>query len=325
MPSPFRVLITDRAWPDCRVEREILGAIGAEVIEAPNGGEATLTELARDADAIGTCWANVTEAVIRAAPRCRIVSRLGIGLDNISVATATELCIPVTNVPDYCVSEVSDHALALILACGRNIAFFHLRTKAGEYRLAAARPVKRLAGATLGIVGFGHTGQALAPKARAIGLRIVVYSRSSDDRGTGCAMRTLDELLTESDFVSLHLPLTETTHGLLGARQFERMKPSAYVVNTSRGGLIDHAALWQAISSGQIAGAALDVFDPEPPDLSQPLFRDERVIVTPHSAFLSEESLRELRARAAHQIAQALQGVRPENVVNPQVYDRTTR
>ncbi|HUE14394.1 MAG TPA: C-terminal binding protein [Planctomycetaceae bacterium] len=323
MSREFRVLITDRAWPDCAVEREILGRIGAEVIDAPHGDEATLVELARDADAIGTCWAHVTESVIRAAPRCRVVARFGIGLDNISVETASELGIPVCNVPDYCVSEVSDHALALLMACARNVAFFHARTKAGEYRLGAGPPMKRLAGATLGLVGFGRIARALWPKARAIGLNVVAHSQRGDDRGTGCPMVSLDELLARSEFVSLHAPLTELTHNMIGDRQFQQMKPAAYLVNTSRGALVDQGALWRAISTGRIAGAALDVFDPEPPDLSQPLYRHERVIVTPHAAFLSEESLRDLRTRASQQIAEALQGRRPENVVNPKVYDRT--
>jgi D-3-phosphoglycerate dehydrogenase len=182
--------------------------------------------------------------------------------------------------------------------------------------------MKRLEGATLGLVGFGRIARALLPKVKAIGFHVVAHSRHSDDRGTGCPMVGLDDLLAQSDFVSLHVPLTDSTHGLLGPKQFERMKPTAYVVNTSRGALIDHAALWRAISSGRLAGAALDVFDPEPPDLSQPLFRDERVIVTPHAAFTSAESLQNLRTRASRQIAEALAGRRPENVVNPQVYDR---
>jgi D-3-phosphoglycerate dehydrogenase / 2-oxoglutarate reductase len=322
MSRQFRVLITDRAWPDCAIEREILGRVGAEVVESPNGDEATLVALARDVDAIGTCWAPVTEKVIRSSPRCRLVARFGIGLDNISVETATELGIPVSNVPDYCVSEVSDHALALILACARNIAFFHARTKSGEYRLGAAPIMKRLAGATLGLVGFGRIARALLPKARAIGFHVVAHSQHADDRGTGCPMLSLDDLLVRSDFVSLHVPLTDSTHHLMGDRQFQRMKPTAFLVNTSRGGLIDQAALGRAILSGRLAGAGLDVFEPEPPDLSQPLFRDERVIVTPHAAFTSAESLQDLRTRAAHQLAEALQGRRPENVVNPQVYDR---
>jgi D-3-phosphoglycerate dehydrogenase len=323
MSQEFRVLITDRAWPDCSIEREILSRIGAQLIEAPSGDEATLVALARESDAIGTNWAQVTEKVIRAVPRCRIVARFGIGLDNICTRTATELGIPVTNVPDYCVSEVSDHALALILACARNIGFFHLRTKAGQYDLSAGRPMRRLKGATLGLVGLGRTARELYPKARAIGFEVIAHSQHSDSHGMGCPMVSLEELLRKSDFISLHAPLTEETRHLFGDRQFEQTKPSAFLINTSRGGLVDHAALWRAISSGRLAGAALDVFDPEPPDLSLPLFRDERVIVTPHAAFTSEESLQDLRSRAARQIAEALQGRRPENVVNPQVYGRT--
>jgi D-3-phosphoglycerate dehydrogenase / 2-oxoglutarate reductase len=323
MSREFRVLITDRAWPDSSIEREILSGVGAQLVEAPNGDEATLVKLAREADAIGTNWAQVTEKVIRAVPRCRIVARFGIGLDNICIKTATELGIPVTNVPDYCVSEVSDHALALILACARNIAFFHRRTKAGQYDLSAGPPMRRLKGATLGLVGFGRIAQELYPKARAIGFDVIAHSPHANDHGTGCSMVPLEELLRRSDFISLHAPLTDSTQGLLGDRQFEQMKPTAFLINTSRGGLIDHAALWRAISSGRLAGAGLDVFDPEPPDLSLPLFRDDRVIVTPHAAFTSEESLQDLRTRAAQQIADALQGRRPANVVNPEVYNRT--
>ena len=174
--------------------------MGAQLVEAPDGDESTLVKLAREVDAIGTNWAHVTEKVIRAVPRCRIVARFGIGLDNICIKTATELGIPVTNVPDYCVSEVSDHALALILACARNIAFFHVRTKAGEYNLSAGPPMRRLKGATLGLVGFGRIAQELFPKARAIGFNVIAHSQHADDRGTGCPMVPLDELLRQQRF-----------------------------------------------------------------------------------------------------------------------------
>lgn len=319
--AAFRVLLTDRAWPDVRVEQEILQPVNAALIEAPSQGEATLIELARDADAIATNWAAVTDAVVRAATRCRIIARLGIGLDNIAVGTATELGIPVTNVPAYCVPEVSDHALALLLACARQIGFFHLRTKRGEYDLQAAPAMHRLAGQTLGLIGLGKIAQTLVPKARVFGLTVIAHTASGQDHGTGCEMVSLEELLARSDFVSLHVPLTDATYHLLGAEQFARMKPTAYLINTSRGGLIDHAALWQALRQHRLAGAALDVFDPEPPDLSQPLFQDERVIVTPHAAFASEQSVVEVRTTAMVQIVTALRGERPRNVVNPPVYE----
>jgi len=324
MSPPFRVLITDRAWPDCSIERDVLKSVGAEVVEAPRTDEQTLISLARDADAIGTNWAPVTANVIRAATRCKTVARFGIGLDNISVPTATGLGIPVTNVPDYCVSEVSDHALALLLAAARNVAFFHTRTKAGEYQLSAGAPMRRLSEMTLGLIGFGHIARALFPKARALGMTVIANTRRLDDCGTGCTMVPLDELLVRSDFVSVHAPLTDSTRHMISGPQLARMKPTAWLINTSRGGLIDNAALKEALAAGRIGGAALDVFEPEPPDLSDALYKNERVIVTPHAAFVSAESLHELRLRASRQIADALEGKRPANVVNPEVYAHTT-
>jgi len=318
MKTQFRVLITDRAWPDFDIERTILADAGAELIEATATDEATLAELARDVDAIGTNWARVTEPVIRSCTKCKIVARFGIGLDNIDVRVATELGIPVTNCPDYCVSEVSDHALGLLLACARRIGFFHWRTKQGEYNLGAATTMRRLSSQTVGLIGLGHTARELVPKLRAIGFKVIAHTVSGNSHGTDCQMVSLKDLLTQSDFVSLHAPLTPETHHLINAERLHLMKSTAYLINTSRGGLIDASALWNAIHTNKLAGAALDVFEPEPPDLNLPLYRDERVIVTPHAAFVSAESLEQLRRQATHQIVQALHGRRPDNVVNSQ-------
>lgn len=315
----FRVLMTDRAWPDAEIEKAILAEADAELVEAPSGDEATLIGLAKDVDAIATNWAKVTDAVIRACPRCQIVARLGIGLDNIAVATCTELGIPVTNCPDYCVAEVSDHALGLLLACARRIGFFHLRTKRGEYNLGAAPLMRRLSEQTVGLVGLGRIAQALVIKLRALGMKIVAYTPSGSDHGTGCRMVSLDELFSVSDYISLHAPLMPESRHLVNARLLRQMKPTAYLINTSRGGLIDADALWQALQENRIAGAALDVFDPEPPDLKQPLYGDERVIVTPHAAFVSAESLDQMRRQAMEQIVQGLRGERPNNLINPQI------
>ncbi len=316
MKTQFRVLITDRAWPDFDIERTILADAGAELIEATATDEATLAELARDVDAIGTNWARVTEPVIRSCTKCKIVARFGIGLDNIDVRVATELGIPVTNCPDYCVSEVSDHALGLLLACARRIGFFHWRTKQGEYNLGAATTMRRLSSQTVGLIGLGHTARELVPKLRAIGFKVIAHTVSGNSHGTDCQMVSLKDLLTQSDFVSLHAPLTPETHHLINAERLHLIKSTAYLINTSRGGLIDASALWNAIHTNKLAGAALDVFEPEPPDLNLPLYRDERVIVTPHAAFVSAESLEQLRRQATHQIVQALHGHRPDNVVN---------
>jgi D-3-phosphoglycerate dehydrogenase len=317
----MQVLITDRAWADSDIEREILADIGAEVVEAPDAEESTLIELAAACAAIATCWAPVTARVIDAAVDCRLIARMGIGLDNIDVDAATRRKIPVTNVPDYCVEEVSDHALALLLALARNIGFFHLAAKQGRYDLQAAGPMRRLAGQTLGLLGLGRIGRLVARKAGAFGLNVIAHTRSGDDQGTAARMVSLADLLAESDFLSFHAPLTPETACVINASALQRMKPTAFLINTSRGGLIDHDALWDAIRHGRLAGAALDVFDPEPPDLAQPLYRHERVIVTPHAAFVSEESVVELRSRVAHQIADCLSGRTPENVINPHIWN----
>ncbi|MCA9029516.1 MAG: C-terminal binding protein [Planctomycetaceae bacterium] len=313
----YKVLLTDHPWPDVDIERDGFATIGAEFLTAPSGDEATLTELANGVDAIATCWAQVTARVLNAAqPTCRIVSRMGIGLDNIDIPAATERGMLVTNVPDYCVEEVADHAIGLLLSLSRNIGFFHQRTKQGEYNLAAGPEMHRLRGMTLGLLGLGRIGGAVCDRARAFGLKVIAHTPSGNNRGHDVEMVSFDELLTRSDFLSLHAPLHEGTHHILNESSLKLCKPGLFVVNTSRGGLIDASALSTAIQEGRISGAGLDVFEPEPPDLHDPLYRNERVIVTPHAAFVSEESLRELRQRVVQQIVTCLQGGTPDNVVN---------
>jgi D-3-phosphoglycerate dehydrogenase len=311
----FKVLLTDYAWPDLDIERRILAEAGAELIVAERTDPASLAAVAAEADAIMTNWARVDATVLAAAQKCQIVARLGIGLDNIDVEFAARHGMIVTNVPDYCLIEVAEHALALILALGRKVAFYHLETKQGRYRLQAGPALRRTEGQSLGIVGFGRIGQKLAEKARALGLRIIATSRQRRDMPAGVEWRDLDSLLSESDYVSLHAPLTAATWHLIGAAQLALMKPTAYLINTARGRLIDTAALAAALASNRLAGAALDVQDPEPPDLAAPPYNDPRVIVTPHAAFVSEESLINLRSRAARQVATRLTGGAPENIV----------
>ncbi len=318
MPA-FRVLITDYAWANVDIERSTLAEVGAELVVAEKGDVATLTGLAAGCDAIMTNWAKVPQQVIAASPNCRIVSRLGIGLDNIDVAYCTERGIPVTNVPDYCLIEVAEHALAQLLALSRKIAFYHHETMQGRYQLQAGPVLRRIEGQTVGVIGYGNIGKKFADKCRGLGMKVLAYTRTPRANEAGVEFVTLDDLLSRSDYVSLHVPMTPQTKHLLGASQFAKMKPTAYLLNTARGGLIDHAALAAALEKGQLAGAALDVQDPEPPDLSQPPYNDPRVVVTPHAAFVSVESLENLRSRCARQVAVRLTGGVPENVVNPQV------
>ncbi|MBL8849497.1 MAG: C-terminal binding protein [Planctomycetaceae bacterium] len=321
--SVVRVLLTDLPWGNSDIEREGLSAVGAEAIIAPDKSEETLVNLAAGVDAIVTCWARVSRKVLDAAPNCRIVARLGIGLDNIDVSAATGKGMLVTNVPDYCVSEVADHTVALLLALSRNVGFYHLRTKRGEYDLQAGPPIRRLSSQTLGLIGLGRIGSAVAERARALQMTLLAHTRSGDSHGTGCRMVDLPTLLDESDYISLHVPATTETRRLINSETLQQVRPGARLINTSRGALIDPDALWEAIQSGRISGAGLDVFEPEPPDLSHPLYCDERVIATPHTAFVSAESLDEMRRRVVAQVVSVLRGVTPENVVNPEVHRRS--
>ncbi|HTN76522.1 MAG TPA: C-terminal binding protein [Pirellulaceae bacterium] len=314
--AAFKVLLTDYAWANLDIERRILAEIDAELIVAEQQDVASLCQLAVPVDAILTNWAKVPEAVIAAAPNCQIVCRLGIGLDNIDVAYCTRQKIPVTNVPDYCLIEVAEHALAQLLSLARKIAFYHHETQQGRYQLQSGPPLRRIEGQTLGIVGLGNIGRKLATKAMGLGLRVIAYSRSRKDPLPGVEFVELDDLLARSDYVSLHIPATADTRHLMNAERFAKMKPSAYLINTARGGLIDHVALASALNAGQLAGAALDVQDPEPPDLSQAPYNDPRVLVAPHAAFVSVESLENLRSRVARQVVVRLTGGKPENVVN---------
>ena len=314
----FRALYTDYPWADTSVEQSILSEVDCQIIDSPDNRVETLANLAPGVDVIITCWAPVTKQVIDAADQCRHISRTGIGLDNIDVEHATSKGILVTNVPDYCIQEVAEHTLAMIFALGRNVADYHLATKAGAYDLQAGLPVERIGGKTLGIVGLGRIGRRLAELAGALGMRVLGTNRSQL-APAGVAWSPLDELLTASDYVSLQLPLTDATANFIDDRALELMKPTAFLINTSRGGLVDHVALARALAAGQVAGAALDVQSPEPPDLSVPPYSDPRVIITPHVAFCSSDSTLELRTRVARQVATFLSGGQPDNVVNPTV------
>lgn len=311
----YQVLITDYPWADLEIETQILEQAGAKLRAAPTQDVETLAEMAADVDAILVCWAEIPDRVLAAAPRCRIVSRLGIGLDNIDVESCTRRGIVVTNVPDYCVREVAEHALALIFALGRRITDYHLAIRDGRYGLEGHPLPARIESQTLGIVGWGNIGRLLGEKAAALGMRVLVHTPrpAPNDQAT---FVSLPELLQQSDYVSLHAPLNQSTRHLIGAPQLAGMKPTAFLVNTARGGLVDHEALGVALRERQLAGAALDVQDPEPPDLQQAPWNDPRVLITPHAGFLSPQSLEELRHRAARQVADLLGGKQPECVVN---------
>jgi D-3-phosphoglycerate dehydrogenase / 2-oxoglutarate reductase len=328
--NPFvaehKVLVTDYAWPSLDIERDVLSAVRAELVVAEVGEEDELVALATHVDAILTNWRRVPPAALEAAAHCRVVGRYGVGVDNIPVELATELGILVVNVPDFCLEEVSDHAMALLLACARRVVAFSRSTREGRWDLLGlGRGLPRLREQTLGLVGFGNIARALAPKARGFGLRVVAYTpRIAPGPAPDGVEPTNDlgKLLAESDYVSLHAPATPETRNLIGAEELRLMKPTAYLINTSRGALVDEQALLRALSEGWIAGAALDVLSTEPPRPNDPLLQLDNVIVTPHAAFYSDTAISELQTKAARNIVSVLQGQVPASVVNPDVLER---
>ena len=322
-----KVLITDYVWPSVEPERAVLAEAGAELVVAPDGEEATLAGLAADVDGILTCFAQVTDRVLRAAERCLVVGRYGVGVDNIAVDTATELGVAVTYVPDYCVDEVSDHVMALLLAWNRRIVLFDTATRSSGWgSVKLDLPMMRLRGKKLGVVGLGRIGRAVAAKAAAFGLEVLAsdpYVTAEAASATGARLVEFADLLAESDFVTLHTPLAEGTRNLIGGPELRAMKSTAFLINAARGPLIDEGALHEALTSGEVAGAGLDVLvDPAPP-VDHRLLKLDNVLVTPHVAFYSPEAVLELEERSAREVVRVLRGEMPENLVNPAVIGRS--
>lgn len=319
-----RILVTDYAWPDLTIETRILERIGGQIVLPEERSDAGLTDLLRDVSAILTCWSPVTAPMLEAAARCRVVARYGVGIDNIDVAKATELGILVTNVPDYCVDEVAEHAMALILSSVRKICVFNAQTDAGRWDNRAGGEIHRLRGQTLGLVGYGRIARAVAARALAFGMRVRAYdpylAAVSGSVGDDVEFeRTIHELLAAADVVCLHVPLTSQTAGLISTSEFSVMKANAILVNTARGGLVDLPALRRALDSQSIAGAALDVLPTEPPDPASIRERASNLLITPHASFYSVESVQDLQRRTAESTVQCLMGRIPNNVVNPDV------
>ncbi|HIC19269.1 TPA: C-terminal binding protein, partial [Candidatus Poribacteria bacterium] len=296
--SKHKILITDYAWATLEPEREVLSAIGAELIVAKTGTEIEFLKYAPDVDGILTNWAKVTTDVVKAAEKCRVIGRYGIGLDNIDVATATSLGMVVFNVPTYCLEEVSDHAMALVLAMARKIPRLNNEVKNRSWDRNIGPQMYRIRGQKLGIVGFGKIGKLIVPKAKGFGMEILAYSPSLTDKVAktyGVKNVDFEELLTEADFITIHCPLVPETNNLIDADALSKMKSTAYLINTARGGIVNHDALFQALQENWIAGAGLDVLPEEPPADNFSLLDLDNAIITPHAAFWSEESINDLQ------------------------------
>jgi D-3-phosphoglycerate dehydrogenase len=312
------VVLTDHAWPDVDVERRIIESAGHRLVsKLATATEAQVEEVVAEAQpaAILTCWAPVSDRAIVSAEPLQIVARMGVGLDNIGVAEATRQSVWVTNVPDYCVEEVSDHAIALALSWLRGVTPLDREVRAGTWNPGGAR-LARLSALTAGIIGYGRIGHRTAEKLTGLGMRVLALPpRTSKPVAGRAQLVPLEELLAQSDVVILHVPLTAETHHLVDAQFLTRMKTGAVLVNVSRGPVVDTAALLSALEHGPLGAAALDVIEGEP-DPPRELVARQNVIVTPHVAFSSTVSILELRERACAEVVRVLAGETPRHPCN---------
>jgi D-3-phosphoglycerate dehydrogenase len=320
--SRQRVFVTDWDYPSLELEQQVMDRAGLELVPVQCHTEDDVIRLCAEADALLNQFAPLTRRVLSSLSRCRVVARYGVGVDNVDVDAATDLGIPVCNVPDYAVEEVSDHAIALLMGLARKTHLLDRAVRRGRWDFALARPVERMRGKALGIVGLGRIGRATARKGAGLGLRVLGHDAQAGEPGfdAGAAeIVSLETLLAESDYVSLHVPLTAETRHLLDEGSLRRMKPEAILVNTGRGGLVDTQALVRALNEGWIAGAGLDVLEEEPIAPDHPLLGLENCVLTPHAAWYSEDAFVELKTKAAEEAAAVLSGREPRYCLNPRV------
>ncbi len=326
MARQFKVVRVDRTGSSAIMieEAEELAKVNVELTGVDCTTENEITEAAKDADAILTEGARMTRRVMEALPKCKVIVRYGVGFDTVDVEAATDNNILVVNIPDFCFEEVSNHAIALLLACAKKLAFLNDGTKQGrwaEVRQARA-PMGTIYGQTLGLVGCGNIGRMTARKAQCFGLKVLGYDPYVDEplaKEYGITLVSLPELLRESDFISVHTPLSKETWHLIGEKEFRQMKPAACFINTARGSVVDEPALIKALQEKWITGAGLDVFEKEPIDSDNPLLKMDNVVVTSHTASYSDAAFKRLRTSVGQEATRVLSGQWPRNVVNKSV------
>jgi D-3-phosphoglycerate dehydrogenase len=252
-------------------------------------------------------------------PNCKVVSRYGVGVDPVDLKAATDLGIIVANVPDYCMDEVSNQTIAMILTLIRKTAFFDRKVRSNQWDFHLGVPIYRIHGKTLGLIGCGKIGLEVAKKISNFGVKVISFDPYLQKAPEGIELTDLDTLLRESDFISIHCPLSDSTRHLMGERAFKKMEKKPILINTSRGPIIDEKALIEALEDGRLSGAGLDVLEKEPPDSKNPLLKMENVILSPHVGFYSVESISELKRRTAENVSAVLLGKWPKSVVNREV------
>ena len=321
MAAKAKVVLTDYVWESLDVEKKILAGL-AELVPLQTKKPEEFIAQAADCDALLNTYAGpITAEVMAKMPKCKIIARYGIGVDTIDLDAATRAGIIVTNIPTYCIEEVAEHTMALLLACARKVAFYDRMVRGGRWAVPPGKPLFRLAGSTLGLVGFGNIARQVAVRAASFGMRVLYADPFVKQGQFGEPGRKveLNDLFKESDFVSVHPPLTPQTRKMIGDDALSRMKPSAFLINCSRGPVVDTEALVRALDARKIAGCALDTTDPEPLPDPHPLRGRENVIINPHVAWYSETAMVGLQAGAPGEVRRVLTGEWPVNVVNKAV------
>jgi len=319
----YQVVITDCDHGSIQEEQEEFDQIGAELILAQAQEEKDLILSCKEADGLLNQYALLTRRVLENLPKCKVVSRYGVGVDSVDLRAATDLGIVVANVPDYCMDEVANQTIAMLLTLIRKTAFFNQKIKSGQWDFHLGTPIYRTKGKTLGLIGCGKIGLEVARKISGFGAKVIAFDPYLQKTEGGIELTDFDTVLKKSDFISIHCPLNESTRHLIGQKEFQKMEKRPIIVNTSRGPIIDETALIEALKEGRVSGAGLDVLEKEPPDPQSPLLKMDNVILSPHVGFYSEESISELKRRTAINVSNVLMGRWPGSVVNREVKGKT--
>jgi D-3-phosphoglycerate dehydrogenase len=305
------IAVTDSVFPSLDPAKAALARLNPTLRMSKSSTAEDILAVATDADAILVTYAKLTRDILLQLTKCKAIGRFGLGVDNIDLPTAKEKGIAVNYVPDYCIREVSDHAMALLLALIRKVPLANRLVQAGRWEMPAVVPIRRLEGTVLGLIGFGHIPRLVVPKAQAFGMKVIAYDpfvKPDQFKALNVEGVDFDSLLKNSDYISVHAPLLPATRGMLNADAFAKTKKGVYIVNTARGPLIDEPALIAALDAKQVGGAALDVVTTEPLAKDSPLLGRDNVIVTPHTGFYSVEALEELQTKCAADVARVLSG-----------------
>lgn len=321
------ILKTDGDFRDVSDERKILKSAGYDLVERNCQTPEDVIAACRELNPLGliVLKAPINEEVIKNATTVKVISRYGIGLDMIDMKAAELEKIPVAYVPDYCVDEVSNHAISLMFTIERRILIFDRNVRKGDWGMSNILPIHRFKGKTIGLLGFGRLAQAVAKKLKGFDVKIVSYDPLvkegiMKENGVEKA-QSFDDFLRVSDVISIHVPLTSDTRGIIGAEELKKMKEGSILVNTSRGGIVDQVALLESIKADHISGAGLDVFENEPIALSDPILKEERIVLTPHVSYYSEEALKQVQVDTAQAVVDILNGKLPRNLANPSIWE----